>query len=196
MVSLLYILTGKYYQSSSYSIQYIISQHEHSLQNSQILAAADKLAECQETITILSKQLQALKMPATSGPLDSSSISNPRPSSAQSDYKPQSLASILAEEFANAEASISMSPTTPKQQVPSKKDEGDEVCATPMRSGAAQQEENAGADDQDSMQIIVHPVFATAPRQDDVSTDPKRKKKRGTSLLGRIMFRKRVEGSS
>jgi hypothetical protein len=87
-----------------------------------------------------------------------------------------------------------MSPTTPKQQVLSKKDEG-EVCATPRRS-VAQQEENAGADDKDSMQIVVHPVFATAPRQDDVSADPKRKKKRSTSLLGRIMFRKKVEGSS
>ena len=132
-------------------------------------------------------------MPKTSGPLDSS-ICNPRPSSAASDYNPQSLASILAEEFADAEAS--MSPTTPKQQVLSKKDEG-EVCATPRRSAAQQQQEdNTGADDKDSMQIVVHPVFAAAPRQDDVSADPKRKKKRSTSLLGRIMFRKRVEGGS
>ncbi|CAD6243604.1 unnamed protein product [Miscanthus lutarioriparius] len=170
------------------SVENCAAQEEsHLATNSEILAAADKLAECQETITILSKQLQALKMPATSGPLDTSSICNPRPSNAASDYRPQSLASILAEEFANAE--VSMSPTTPKQQVLSKKDEG-EVCATPRRSAAQQEEENAGTG------AVVHPVFAAAPRQDDVSADPKRKKKRGTSLLGRIMFRKRVEGGS
>ncbi|CAD6250320.1 unnamed protein product [Miscanthus lutarioriparius] len=169
-------------------------EESHLATNSEILAAADKLAECQETITILSKQLQALKMPKTSGPLDSS-ICNTRPSSAASDYNPQSLASILAEEFAGAE--VSMSPTTPKQQALPKKDEG-EVCATPRRSAAQQQQEdNTGADDKDSMQIVVHPVFAAAPpRQEDVSADPKRKKKRSTSLLGRIMFRKRVEGGS
>jgi len=148
------------------------------LQDSEILAAADKLAECQETITILSKQLQALKIPATSsGPLDGS-VCNPRPSSARSEYKPQSLASILAEEFA-AYAEGSRSPATP-----------------PTRSTALEQN-NAGADDKDAMQIVVHPSFAAEPRQeDDASADPKRKKKRGQSLLGRIMFRKRVEGSS
>ncbi|XP_066327998.1 filament-like plant protein 7 isoform X2 [Miscanthus floridulus] len=178
------------------SVENCAAQEEsHLATNSEILAAADKLAECQETITILSKQLKALKMPATSGPLDTSSICIPRPSNAASDYRPQSLASILAEEFADAEAS--MSPTTPKQQVLSKKD-GGEVCATPRRSAAQQQENTgAGADDKDSMQIVVHPVFAAAPlRQDDVSADPKRKKKGSTSLLGRIMFRKRVEGGS
>ncbi|XP_066327926.1 filament-like plant protein 7 isoform X2 [Miscanthus floridulus] len=177
------------------SVENCAAQEEsHLATNSEILAAADKLAECQETITILSKQLKALKMPATSGPLDTS-ICIPRPSNAASDYRPQSLASILAEEFADAEAS--MSPTTPKQQVLSKKD-GGEVCATPRRSAAQQQENTgAGADDKDSMQIVVHPVFAAAPlRQDDVSADPKRKKKGSTSLLGRIMFRKRVEGGS
>ncbi|EES05421.1 filament-like plant protein 7 [Sorghum bicolor] len=195
------IVPGAYYEIKSpaaeASVEHCAAQEEsHLATNSEILAAADKLAECQETITILSKQLQALKMPATSGPLDTSSICNPRPSSAAaSDYRPQSLASILAEKLADAEAS--MSPTTPRQQVLSKKDEG-EVCATPRRSAAQQQEEeNAGAGDKDSMQIVIHPVFAAAPpRQDDFSDDPKRKKKRGTSLLGRIMFRKRVEGSS
>jgi len=148
------------------------------LQDSEILAAADKLAECQETITILSKQLQALKISATSsGPLDGS-ICNPRPSSAKSHYKPQSLASILAEEFAAYAEGSSRSP------------------ATPTRSRAPEQNK-AGADDKDAMQIVVHPVFAAEPRQeDDASADARRKKKRGQSLLGRIMFRKRVEGSS
>ncbi|PAN07039.1 hypothetical protein PAHAL_1G306400 [Panicum hallii] len=162
------------------SVQHWVAQEEsHLATDSEILAAADKLAECQETITILSKQLQALKIPATSSgplPLDGS-ICNPRPSSARSDYKPQSLASILAEEFV-AYAEGSRSP------------------ATPTRSTALERN-NAGADDEESTQIVVHPVFAAEPRQeDDASADARRKKKRGQSLLGRIMFRKRVDGGS
>jgi hypothetical protein len=170
--------------------QELNSQHLHSLQNSEILAAADKLAECQETITILSKQLQALKVPTTSsGPLDRSTC-NPRPSSAKSDYKPQSLATILGEEFANAEAS--WGPATPKQEQV-KKDEG-EAYATPRRS-TAQEQNNAGTADKDSMQVVVHPVFTAGARKDaGASADPKRKKKRSQSLLGRILFRKKVEG--
>ncbi|CAN6232454.1 unnamed protein product [Urochloa humidicola] len=170
------------------SVQHCAAQEErHLATNSDFLAAADKLAECQETITILNKQLQALKIPKTSsGSLDGS-ICNPRPSSAKSEYKLQSLASILADEFANAEGS--RSPTTPKQEQ-FKKDEG----AMPMRS-TSQKQSSAGADDKDSMQIVVHPVFAAEPRQkDEVSADPKRKKKRSQSLLGRIIFRKKVEG--
>ncbi|CAO2046576.1 unnamed protein product [Urochloa humidicola] len=170
------------------SVQHCAAQEEsHLATNSEFLAAADKLAECQETITILNKQLQALKIPKTSsGPLDGS-ICNPRPNSAKSDYKPQSLASILADEFINADSS--RSPTTPKQEQ-FRKDED----ATPMRS-TAQKQSSAGPDDKDSMQIVVHPVFATEPRQkDEASADPKRKKKRSQSLLGRIIFRKKVEG--
>ncbi|CAN6279190.1 unnamed protein product [Urochloa humidicola] len=174
--------------SAEASVQHCAVQEEcHLATNSEFLAAADKLAECQETITILNKQLQALKIPKTSsGPLDGS-ICNTRPSSAKSDYKPQSLASILAEEFANAEGS--RSPTTPKQEQ-LKKDEG----ATPMRN-TAQKQSSASPDDKDSMQIVVHPVFAPEPRQEDqASADPKRKKRRSQSLLGRIIFRKKVEG--
>ncbi|CAN6273476.1 unnamed protein product, partial [Urochloa humidicola] len=170
------------------SVQHRAAQEEsHLATNSDFLAAADKLAECQETITILNKQLQALKIPKTaSGSLDGS-ICNPRPSSARSDYKPQSLASILGDKFVNAEGS--RSPTTPKQEQ-FKKDEDDK----PMRS-TSQKQSSAGADDKDSMQIVVHPVFATEPRQkDEASADPKRKKKRSQSLLGRIIFGKKVEG--
>lgn len=172
------------------SVQHFAAQEEsHLATDSEILAAADKLAECQETITILSKQLQALKVPTTSsGPLDGS-ICNPRPSSAKSDYKPQSLASILAEEFACAEGS--RSPTTPKQEQLKKEEE--EVYATKMRS-TAQGQKNAGADDEESTQVVVHPVFAEARKEDEASADPKRKKKRSQSLLGRIIFRKKVEG--
>nr|CAB3447235.1 unnamed protein product [Digitaria exilis] len=154
-----------------------------------IVAAADKLAECQETITILSKQLQALKIPRTSGPLDGSNC-NPRPSSAKSDYKPQSLASILGEEFANTEGS--RSPTTPKQEQQLKEDE-DEDSATQMRS-TDQEQNNADSTDKESIQVVVSPVLAAERQQQDKApADPKRKKKRSQSLLGRIIFRKKVE---
>jgi hypothetical protein len=130
-------------------------------------------------------------MPTASGPPDSPCI--PRTRSAKSDYKPQSLASILAE------ASTSPSPTTPTPQVLSKEDEGEvRATATPTTRSAARQQEN-GAGGTDSMQIVVvHPVFAAEPRADDGgSADPtKIRKKRGTSLLGRIVFRKRAEGGS
>ncbi|GJN21583.1 hypothetical protein PR202_gb09070 [Eleusine coracana subsp. coracana] len=137
--------------------------------NSDIQAAADKLAECQETITILNKQLQALTTPAT--------------------YKPQSLASILAE--GSADANGSKSPTTSKQV--QFKEEHDAFSAVPKMS--SEQEQNATAENKDSIQLVVHPVFGE-PRQEDVSADPGKKKKRSSSLLGRIMFRKKVEGSS
>ncbi|KAK3158455.1 hypothetical protein QOZ80_2AG0137410 [Eleusine coracana subsp. coracana] len=137
--------------------------------NSDIQAAADKLAECQETITILNKQLQALTTPAT--------------------FKPQSLASILAE--GSADANGSKSPTTSKQV--QFKEEHDAFSAVPKMS--SEQEQNATTENKDSIQIVVHPVFGE-PRQEGVSADPGKKKKRSSSLLGRIMFRKKVEGSS
>jgi hypothetical protein len=142
----------------------------HFLQNPDILASADKLAECQETITILNKELQALRTPAT--------------------HKPQSLGSILAQEFTDATGPGS--PGASKQA--QFKKEQDASCATPERS-PAQVQNVTTAEDKDSIQIVVHPVFA-GPRQ-DVAADPgkKKKKKRSPSLLGR-MFRKKAEGSS
>ncbi|TVU29228.1 hypothetical protein EJB05_20786, partial [Eragrostis curvula] len=181
------ILTGR--KSTSYEIQSPAAEASvkdwAAQEEEQLAAVTDKLAECQETITILNKQLKALATPASSGPQDSP-VFNPEASLA---YKPQSLASILAEEFANAKGSGS--PDTPKQV--QCKEEQDAFCAAPKRSPA--REQNANAEDKDSIQIVVHPVF-TEPRQDDVSPEPGKKKKRGPSLLGRIMFRKKVEGSS
>jgi hypothetical protein len=138
------------------------------MQNPDILASADKLAECQETITILNKELQALRTPAT--------------------HKPQSLGSILAQEFTDATGPGS--PGASKQA--QFKKEQDASCATPERS-PAQVQNVTTAEDKDSIQIVVHPVFA-GPRQ-DVAADPGKKKKRSPSLLGR-MFRKKAEGSS
>uniref|UniRef100_A0ACD5YSP3 Uncharacterized protein n=1 Tax=Avena sativa TaxID=4498 RepID=A0ACD5YSP3_AVESA len=146
-------------------------------QNSEISAAADKLAECQETITNLSKQLQALDF----------SLYSPRPSSA-ADYRPQSLGSILADEGTGVTEPLS-SPA-PKQ-VHTKKEHG-EPDAAPRRSMA--QEQLVDADGESLAEAAVQPVLLE-PRRDETPADP-RKKKRGPSLLGRMIFRKRVEGSS
>uniref|UniRef100_A0ACD5Z2V8 Uncharacterized protein n=1 Tax=Avena sativa TaxID=4498 RepID=A0ACD5Z2V8_AVESA len=155
--------------------------------NSEISAAADKLAECQETITTLSKQLQALQTLPTSGILDFSMYS-PRPSSA-ADYKPQSLGSILADEGTG----MTEAPSSPApKQVRTKKEQGEPDAAAPRRSMA--QEQLVDADGEASGQAAVQPVLLE-PRRDETPADP-RKKKRGPSLLGRMIFRKRVEGSS
>jgi hypothetical protein len=56
------------------------------------------------------------------------------------------------------------------------------------------QEQVVDADGEASAQAVVQPVILEL-RRDDTPADP-RKKKRGPSLLGRMIFRKRVEGSS
>jgi hypothetical protein len=155
------------------------------MQSSEISAAAEKLAECQETITNLSRQLRALKSPAVSGNLDSP-VSNSRPSS--SDYKPQSLACILAEgEDSSTEDAIS--PAT--KEVHSNK----EPDAASRKSVAQDGSVNAvlKAVEEELTQAVVHPIFPE-PSQETISADLK-KKRRSPSLLGRIMFRKKVEGS-
>jgi hypothetical protein len=152
-------------------VEDLVAQEEEQLAvNPDILASPDKLAKCQETITILNKELQALKTPAT--------------------HKTQSLGSILAQE--SADASGPGSPGASKQA--QFKKEQDASCATSERS-PAQVQNVATAEDNVSIQIVVHPVFA-GPRQEDVAADPgKKKKQRSPSLLGR-MFRKKAEGSS
>lgn len=153
--------------------------------NSEICAAADKLAECQETITNLSKQLQALQTFPNSGILDISMYS-PRPSS--TDYKPQSLGSILADEGTSTAEGTS-SPI--QKQVHTKKEEDEPDAAAPW---SLAQEQSLDADDEALAQTVLQPVLLELCH-DETPADP-RKKKRGPSLLGRMIFRKRVEGSS
>ena len=143
------------------------------MQNSEISAAADKLSECQETITNLSKQLQALQTLPNSDILD---------------YKPHSLGSILADE--STSTTDSPSAPTPKQ-VHTKKDHSEPDAAAQW---SVAQEQTADADGEASAQSNVQPVFPE-PRRNETHADP-RKKKRGPSLLSRMIFRKRVEGSS
>ncbi|KAL5208298.1 hypothetical protein ABZP36_032733 [Zizania latifolia] len=155
------------------------------MQSSEISAAADKLAECHETITNISRQLQALKSPAISANLDRS-MSNPRPSSDKSEYKPQSPASILAEEDPRTVGSSS--PAT-------REDHSKKLPDAESRKSVAQ-ERSANATlyavDEEPTQDIVYPMLHGSP--DTISAYPK-KKKRSPSLLGRIIFRKKVEGS-
>ncbi|KAL6634733.1 hypothetical protein ACP70R_027404 [Stipagrostis hirtigluma subsp. patula] len=164
---------------------WVIQEQNQLAINPDILAAADKLAECQETITILSKQLQALKTPTNPDPL-SSPICNPRPSSA--DYKPQSLASIISHEFTKAECSRSPAAS---EQVPFKKEQC-QPDATLRRSTARKLNSYATVptETKESAQFAACPVSPVS-RQDSGSDDP-RKKKRGPSLMGRIMSRMKV----
>lgn len=158
--------------------------------NSEISAAADKLAEWQETITSLSKQLQALQSMPNSGHLDHP-VYSPRPSSV--DYKPKTLGSILADEGTSTTQG-SNSPTP--EQVHSMEEHG-EPDAAARKSVAGEQNPDAasnGDGDEPTQIVVYHPVLPEL-RHDGVPADPK-KKKRGPSLLGRMIFRKKVEGSS
>ncbi|KAM3242240.1 hypothetical protein ACQJBY_054737 [Aegilops geniculata] len=146
--------------------------------DSEISAAADKLAECQETITTLSRQLQALQTHPNSGIPDASTHS-PRPSSA--DYKPQSLGSILADEGAG---------TTEGHNSP-KKEHGEPDDAAARKSTAQEQNPDAAEGKASAAQTVVRPLVP----EHEAAADP-RKKKRGPGLLGRMIFRKRVEGRS
>lgn len=160
------------------------------MQNSEISAAADKLAEWQETITSLSKQLQALQSMPNSGHLDHP-VYSPRPSSV--DYKPKTLGSILADEGTSTTQG-SNSPTP--EQVHSMEEHG-EPDAAARKSVAGEQNPDAasnGDGDEPTQIVVYHPVLPEL-RHDGVPADPK-KKKRGPSLLGRMIFRKKVEGSS
>lgn len=112
------------------------------MQDSEISAAADKLAECQETITNLSRQLQALQTP----PIPDASTHSPRPSSA--DYKPQSLGSILADEGAG---------TTDGHISP--KVEHGEPDAAARKSTAQEQSPDAGGK-ASAAQTVVQPLVS------------------------------------
>uniref|UniRef100_A0A0E0K2E3 Filament-like plant protein 7 n=1 Tax=Oryza punctata TaxID=4537 RepID=A0A0E0K2E3_ORYPU len=163
-------------------------EEKHLASSSEISAAAEKLAECQETITNLSRQLRALKSPAVSGNLDSP-MSNSRPSS--SDYKPQSLACILAEgEDSSSEDSIA--PAT--KDVTSKKEPDAASRKSVAQDGSANSDASLEVVNEESTQTIVLPMFPE-PSQETISADLIKKKRRSPSLLGRIMFRKKVEGS-
>lgn len=146
------------------------------LQNSAISAAAEKLAECQETITNLSKQLQALQSPANADASDKEKYYT----------LPLSVANILAEEDAKPEDFSS-----PLSEEVACKKEHSEPVATEKN---LVQEQDAGmghkGDYNGSTQVVVRPVIPKSPRT-PISVDMKKKKRRA-SLLSRLVFRKKA----
>lgn len=140
------------------------------LQNSAISAAADKLAECQETITSLSKKLQALKCPANADAVDK--------------RKSDNLHLLVANQNFSSPPSIEAAC----------KKENDERVTTEKN---LLQEQDVGTghkvDNNGSTQIAPRPVIPRSPLT-TVSVDMKKrkKKKQGGSLLSRLIFGKKA----
>ncbi|ONM06832.1 hypothetical protein ZEAMMB73_Zm00001d033135 [Zea mays] len=111
-----------------------VQEESHLATSSEILASTDKLAECQETITILSKQLQALKMPTASGPPDTPPFAFPG-RARRSPTTSHSRSRASSPRPPRLPVPLPPRPRTP--QVLSKKDEGEvRATATPTTRSA------------------------------------------------------------
>lgn len=152
------------------SMQLLPEEEGKQLTNSAISAAADKLAECQETITSLSKKLQALKCPANADAVDK--------------RKSDNLHLLVANQNFSSPPSIEAAC----------KKENDERVTTEKN---LLQEQDVGTghkvDNNGSTQIAPRPVIPKSPLT-TVSVDMKKrkKKKQGGSLLSRLIFGKKA----
>ncbi|CAM0903908.1 unnamed protein product [Alopecurus aequalis] len=139
--------------------------------NFAISAAAEKLAECQETTTNLSKQLQALQTPENVG--------------ASGRGKPGTLRKVLAEEDAKPDDFSSPG----FREVAWKKQQGGRVATEkePVHEQGADRVHIAG--NTGTRQATVPLVIPRSPR---ITFSADMKKKRRASLLGRFVFRKKA----
>ena len=141
------------------------------LQTSAISAAAKKLAECQETIANLSKQLHALESPASADASDKEKCGTlllPAANLlAEADPKPDDLSPPTSEEAARIKEH--------SEKSPEHEDPG--TGAKARKSGS-------------STPIVARPMVPKLPRA-SASADA-RKKKRRASLLSRLVFRKKA----
>jgi hypothetical protein len=146
------------------------------LQTSAISAAAKKLAECQETIANLSKQLHALESPASADASDKQKCGTLPPAAAsllaEADPKPEDLGPPTSEEAARTKEHSEPDAT---ERSPEHEDPG--TGAKARRSGS-------------STPIVARPMVPRSPRASG-SADA-RKKKRRASLLSRLVFRKKA----
>ncbi|ONM06833.1 hypothetical protein ZEAMMB73_Zm00001d033135 [Zea mays] len=125
--------SGAYFEMQSVERQ-AVQEESHLATSSEILASTDKLAECQETITILSKQLQALKMPTASGPPDTPPFAFPG-RARRSPTTSHSRSRASSPRPPRLPVPLPPRPRTP--QVLSKKDEGEvRATATPTTRSA------------------------------------------------------------
>ncbi|KAG8082602.1 hypothetical protein GUJ93_ZPchr0014g47110 [Zizania palustris] len=147
-------------------------------QNSAISAAAEKLAECQETITSLRKKLQVLNCPANAD--------------AAGKEKPDNL-HLLVTNLPAEEVPKPENFSSPLSEDLSCKKEPDEHVAG---ENNLVQEQDVGtghkAGNNGSAQVVLRPVIPKSPLT-PVSVDmKKRKKKQGRSLLSKLIFRKKT----
>ncbi|KAF0893052.1 hypothetical protein E2562_021315 [Oryza meyeriana var. granulata] len=155
------------------SVQLLPEEEGKQLTNLAISAAAEKLAECQETITSLSKKLQALKCPANADCVDKKKADNLH----------LLVANIAAEE--DAKLDNFSSPLS-----------GEVACKKEHDGPEKLQEQDVGmghkVDNNGSTEVVLRPVIPKSPLT-TVSVDmKKRKKKQVGSLLSRLIFRKKA----
>jgi len=147
------------------------------LQTSAISAAAKKLAECQETIANLSKQLHALESSASADASDKEKCGTlllPAASLlAEADPKPDDLSPPTSEEAARTKEHSCEPDATER----SPEHEDPATGAKARKSGS-------------STPIVARPMVPKSPRA-SASADA-RKKKRRASLLSRLVFRKKA----
>ncbi|PAN38989.1 hypothetical protein PAHAL_7G211300 [Panicum hallii] len=162
--------------ASDGSKEKIAGEGEKQKTTSAISAAAKKLAECQETIANLSKQLHALESPASADASDKQKCGTLPPAAAsllaEADPKPEDLGPPTSEEAARTKEHSEPDAT---ERSPEHEDPG--TGAKARRSGS-------------STPIVARPMVPRSPRASG-SADA-RKKKRRASLLSRLVFRKKA----
>lgn len=145
--------------------------------NSAISAAAEKLAECQETMTNLTKQLQALQTPASA---DASG-------KGKSGTVPLSVPKVLAEH--DAKSQDFRSPRS-EEEGACKKEQGSHA-ATKMNLVHEQGADMGHKSSNNGLtRAVLPPVIPKSPRT-SFCADMKKKKRRA-SLLSRLVFRKKA----
>lgn len=128
---------------------------------SAISAAAKKLAECQETMANLSKQLHALESPANTYPSSDKEKRGTLPPSAEPD---------ATEKKQHCE---------PDANATEKREHEQDSGRSPQPAKSAP-----------TTLVVVRPTVPKSPRQ-SISVDTKKKKKHRANLLSRLVFRKK-----
>lgn len=128
---------------------------------SAISAAAKKLAECQETMVNLSKQLHALESPANTYPSSDKEKRGTLPPSAEPD---------ATEKKQHCE---------PDANATEKREHEQDSGRSPQPAKSAP-----------TTLVVVRPTVPKSPRQ-SISVDTKKKKKHRANLLSRLVFRKK-----
>ncbi|XP_006652487.1 filament-like plant protein 7 [Oryza brachyantha] len=161
------------YYGESATADGTLEEEGKQITSSAISAAAEKLAECQETITSLSKKLQALKRPANADRVDK-----------EKSYMHLLVANLPCEEDPKKDNFTSPLP----EEVACKKEHNGPIATEKLPVGTGHKAESNG-----STQVVLRPVIPKSPLT-TVSVDMKKRKKKKQSgnLLSRLIFRKKA----